>query len=640
VDTLDVQDNGAIPVSEPPVGDALPASDSQHGEVAIKGTVLSFGMVVGDSLFFKIPPTSNLFSSNPVDVSEEQNKIKQGLERLRNSASEIVSEVAVMLTEESLEVFDVYRLLAQDSTFEKELLDIVTSGKTAYEATEVVAQNFRKRMRSNSFWQTRLYDMLYLLRQLRNFIQNVDEQKVVRNVDRKPIILIASYISPADLLHHYRYRNVVGLVLKDASPNSHAAIVARSLQIPTIGGIFLSQKTYPNPVPLLLDANCETLYIRPTSSTLEHFHRRTVLPLGKADNLPMQAVTKDHVKIELYINANLDADIKFVHHPIVNGVGLFRTEILFMLPDVAADFYAQVEEYKKIFNKAGEKPVIFRTIDMADDKESPVFAKDQKEIKIKNEQWGQGHYIAEYANHLVLPTPMGKALLNRHQFLRTQVKALLRARVKSNMPFDTINIMIPMISDAVELKAYQKIIESEALQEAKNHPSLMSQIKIGVMIEVPSLAFQINRFHTLVDFVSIGTNDLFHFFFATNRWDARHRRPHDVLAPTFLHFMGNIVHQFVQAGVPVHVCGEMAATPLTAMALLGLGVRRLSVAPVAVWGVANMINSLAINTLYPYTRSFRLEPYEFCVREVTQYENSADVRHTLQKFANENGVVI
>jgi phosphotransferase system enzyme I (PtsP) len=597
-------------------------------------------MVAGSALFFKIPPTSELLPIGKIDIPSEQDKIKQALQRLKDSTSEIVSEVAVMLTEESLEVFDVYRLLAQDSTFEKELLEIVNSGKTAYEATEVVAQKFRKQMRDNSFWATRLHDMLYLLRQLRIFLQNAEDQKNPQNTERKPIILLASYVSPADLLHHYRYRNVVGLVLKDASHNSHAAIVARSLQIPTIGGIFLSSKICPTAAPLLLDANSETLYIRPAPLTLAHFHRRTVLPSRKTDNLPMQAVTKDHVKIELYINANLDADTKFVNHPIVSGVGLFRTEILFMLPGIATDFYAQVEEYKKVFNKAGSKPVIFRTIDMTNDKESEIFSKNQQDGRITNEQWGHENKVVEYANNLVLATPMSKALLNRHQFLRNQIKALLRARVKSNTPYDPINIMIPMISDAVELKAYQKIIETEALQESKNHPSLMSQVKIGVMIEVPSLAYQISRFHSLVDFVSIGTNDLFHFFFATNRWDASSRRPHDVLAPAFLQFIGSIIHQFVQAGVPVHVCGEMAANPLTAMTLLGLGIRRLSVSPSAVLGVANMINSLAISTLYPYTRSFRFEPYEFCVREITQYENSADVRHTLQKFAKEHSVLI
>jgi phosphotransferase system enzyme I (PtsP) len=235
---------------------------------------------------------------------------------------------------------------------------------------------------------------------------------------------------------------------------------------------------------------------------------------------------------------------------------------------------------------------------------------------------------------------MGKALLDRHQFLRTQIKALLRARIQSDMPYAPIHIMIPMISDAVELKAYQKIIETEAMQEAKAHPSLMSQIKIGVMIEVPALVYQINRIRNLVDFVSIGTNDLFHFFFATNRWNAQGRRSQDVLSPAFLQFIGNIVYQLMQFNIPVHVCGEMAATPLTAMALLGIGVRKLSISPNAIKPIANMINSLHIGLLLPYTSAFRIESYEFCVTSSAQYENSVDVRHTLQKFAQEYGVIV
>ncbi|MDR1907842.1 MAG: hypothetical protein LBQ43_03190, partial [Holosporales bacterium] len=367
-----------------------PVGESPLAEIPLKGTVLSFGMVAGKALFFKIPQTAELASSGELNVEEEKEKIRQGLQKLRANTSQIVSEVAVMLTEESLEVFDIYRLLAQDSFFEKDLLEIVGSGKTAYEATEVVAQKFRKQMRQNKFWQTRLYDMQYLLRQLRSFLTEEDSDAQIQaayQLKKDPVILIAPYISPADLLHYYRYSNVVGLALKDNSHTSHAAIVARSLQIPTIGGIFLTQKTCPPLSQLLIDTHSETLYVHPSPSTLRQLQRRTTLFQVSEDNLPLQTVTKDNIRIDLYINANLDSDIRSVHHPIINGVGLFRTEILFMLPGVVSDFYAQVEEYKKIFNKSGDKTVIFRTIDMTDDKESVIFAKDNSEKKLPEEQW-------------------------------------------------------------------------------------------------------------------------------------------------------------------------------------------------------------------------------------------------------------
>jgi phosphotransferase system enzyme I (PtsP) len=496
-------------------------------------------------------------------------------------------------------------------------------------------------MHHNSIWQTRLYDMQYLLRKLRNFIQDESDEQLYEEsiLGKKPIILIAPYISPADLLYNYRYRNVVGLIMRDSGQSSHAAIVARSLHVPTLGGAHITNKLCPSSTLLLVDANSGTLYVRPLASTLEQLQRKTVIFQNKNDELPLQAVTKDNVRIDLYLNANIETDLELLPHPIISGVGLFRTEILFMLPDVATDFYAQVEEYRKIFDKAGSKQVVFRTLDIADDKEATKF---REELQMKRLPDAQKAPLKELFNsrRIVISTPMGKLLLNRYQFLRTQIRALLRARIKSGDPFGPVHIMIPMVSNAVELKAYQKIIETEAMHEAKEHHSIAGQIKIGVMIEVPSMIYQIDKLYSLVDFVSIGTNDLFRFFFAINRWGVQGRQFQDVLSPTFLKFIGNIIHQLMQLGISVHICGEMATNPLSAMALLGLGIRALSISPNAVGRISRMINSLSLDMLYPYMSPFRVEPYEFCLATSMQYDNSTDVRHTLQNFANEYGVLV
>lgn len=624
-------------------------------EVTLEGTPLSFGTACGQAVFYQAQ-TPDLEASHPtLDLDLEKQKLRKGISRLRGRITEMISESAIILTEESLEIFDVYRLLVQDPTFERELLDMIEEGKTAFEATECMAQKFRQKMKDDSFWQTRLYDLQYLLKQLRSCLQEVSEkmEDTPKNAAAdptplssaddplipKPVILIASYISPADLLYYYRYRHVVGLVLRDKGMTSHTAIVARSLRIPTLGGVTVLRKDVVPGTPLLVDANEGKLTIRPLRTTLERLQRKTVLPLQDKE-LPQTTVTKDNVPIQLFLNANLETDFALLQHPIIHGIGLFRTEILFMLPEVATDFFAQAEEYRKIFDKVGNKPVIFRTIDMTDDKDAIVFKEDDAIKRLPEVPKNPLKEPISVSKHLVLATPMGKVLLNRHQLLCRQVRALLRARRQSQNPQEPIYIMIPMISDVVELKAYQKIIETEALREAKGNRPLISQIKIGMMIEIPSLVYQINRLRSLVDFVSIGTNDLFQFFFATNRWDTQSRRSQDVLAPAFLQFLGNIVHQFMLLDIPIHVCGEMAASPLTAMALLGLGVRKLSIAPSSVGPIARMINSLSLTQLYPYMRMFRVEPYERCIALTRPYASSADVRHTLQTFAHEQGVEI
>lgn len=633
---------------------AAPAGE----EIVLQGVTLSFGTVFGQALFYNAQMVEGASSKGAVDHEKERQKLKAGLSKLRSRITEMISESAIILTEESLEIFDVYRLLVQDPTFERELLEWIEVGKTAFEATDCIAQRFRQKMKDDAFWQTRLYDLQYLLRQLRRCLREVEaegrssqgqtfaggkegeEGTTKEALLTKPVILITSYISPADLLYYYRYRHVVGLVLQDKGSTSHTAIVSRSLRIPTLGGINLAQKDVPAATPLLVNANEGHLTVRPSHKTLEQLQRKTVSVRCRNEDLPLETVTKDGVPIRLFLNANLETDFDLLQHPIIHGIGLFRTEILFMISEVATDFYAQAEEYRKIFDKAGDKPVIFRTIDMTDDKEAIVFKEDDAIKRLPEAPRNPLKEPESVSKHLVLATPMGKILLNRHQFLCRQIRALLRARKQSQNPYGPVYIMIPMVSDVVELKAYQRIIETEALRETKGNHSLISQIKIGMMVEIPSIVYQISRLRSLVDFVSIGTNDLFQFFFATNRWDTQSRRSQDVLAPAFLQFLGSIVHQFMLLGIPVHVCGEMAASPLTAMALLGLGIRQLSIAPSSVGPIAKMIRSLSLTHLYPYMRMFRVEPYERCIALMRPYESSTDVRHTLQTFAHEQGVEI
>lgn len=628
-----VVESGQASVQEPIEEDA--------GELILTGTALSFGMATGDALFYRAPSDPGIRGNAVVSVQEECERLHKALVVLRDNISEMLADTAIILTEESLEIFDVYRLLVQDAVFEQELVKIIQTGKTAYEATSLMAKRFRGKMGGDSFWKTRLYDMQYLFRQLRELLSGPVEKKPDDPLaKRHPIILVASYISPADFLQYYRYRQLAGLVLRDGGPTSHTAIVARSLHIPALGGVHLTRRICQTGTRLLIDVNAEQLYVRPAEQTLNRLQQRTAVFHSRASELPLQAVTKDNVKIELMLNANLTEDLELLGHPLLNGVGLFRTEILFMMPNVATDFNAQVEEYRKILNRAGEKPVMFRTVDITGDKELDVFEEEISVKKLPEAQKAPLQEPAKFSKHLVLATPMGKILLRKHAFLRMQIRAMLRARLQSDRPYDALHIMIPMIADAVELKTYQKIIETEAAHEAKYHPSIPSQIKIGVMVEVPALVYQVARFHSLVDFVSIGTNDLFQFFFATNRWDLQSKRTQDVLSPAFLQFIGNIVHQLMQVGIPVHVCGEMAGHPLTAMALLGLGVRRLSVPASSVDALARMINSLSLGLLYPYMRLFRVEPHEFYVSTSNQYANSVDVWHTLQSFAHQYGVVV
>ena len=620
---------------QPQKGPTLP-------EIILEGTPLSYGMVVGQARFYNLPQFQepNKAISQPSRKEDECAKILIALQKLRGSINDILAETAITLTEESLEIFDVYRLLVQDPVFERELLQLIEGGHTAQESVDVISQKFRRTLLNDSFWKTRFYDLQYLLGQLRHYVGD-DITEPEPSPSQGPIILVAPYVSPADVLTLYRSHHVVGLVLSDASSTSHTAILARSLHLPTLGGLSLSEDVCPQETRLLIDSFSSKLYIRPSSRTLEQIHRKTQVSIHSVDELPLQSVTKDGIPIHLSLNANTEADFDLLQHPLIKGIGLFRTEILLMSAELAMDFYAQVEEYRRVLDLAGDKPVIFRTLDMADDKDAVQFTQTEEVMKTLPEiQRAPLREERKMGEDLVLESPMGKIILNRYQFLRTQIRALLRARIKSRNPHGPLYIMIPMIADIVEINAYQRIIESEAMREARFLPSLPSQIKLGIMIEVPSLFYQVSKLRSLVDFVSIGTNDLFQYFFAISRWSSQKRRSQDVLSPSFLKFIGSLTHQLFQLGIPVHVCGEMATHPLSAMALLGLGVRHLSIAPSAVPSITHMIQTLNLTLLYPYLRQFRVESLEFSVAAIGKYSSSVDVRHTLQQFAHESGVVI
>lgn len=610
-------------------------------ETRVEGTPLSYGLVVGQARFYNVFAEGSPVTARAHSTEEERARLISAFHRLREHINGLLAETAITLTEESLEVFDVYRLLVQDPLLEREILNGVDQGRSASEALEMVLHSFRRSLWQDAFWKTRFYDLQYLFRQLRHYLKEDTAIEPPEPVFSSPVILVAPYVSPADLLNFYRSRHVVGLVLSDESSTSHTAILARSLHLPTIGGISLSEEACPQGTQVLLDAFESQLIVRPSSETLERIQKKTQTAVSTDAELPLRAVTKDGVEIHLELNANTEADFELLAHPLIKGVGLFRTEILLMSPEIAGDVLAQETEYKRILDKSAGKPVVFRTLDMADDKDSDVFAATDEVIKslpeLQRAPLKEEHKMGE---ELVLDGPLGKVIFNRFQLLSMQIRALLRARANSQDPYGDLHIMIPMISDIVELKAYQKIIEAEALHEAKHRPSLPSQIKLGIMIEVPSLFYQIHKLKNLVDFVSIGTNDLFQYFFAASRWSSHSRRAYDVLSPSFVQFIGSIMHQLIQMGTPVHVCGEMASHPLPAMVLVGLGVRHLSLPPHVVRPIARMVQSLNCTLLEPYLRQFRVEPLEFSVASARQYDSSVDLRQTLQQFAQAFGVLV
>ncbi len=256
-----------------------------------------------------------------------------------------------------------------------------------------------------------------------------------------------------------------------------------------------------------------------------------------------------------------------------DGVGLFRTELQFMLSATLPRLERQVEHYKAVLAQAGDRPVVFRALDVGGDKVLPYLRQPKEE-------------------NPALGWRAIRMSLDRPALLRTQVRALIRATGTA-----TLNLMIPMVSVAAEMIAARELVERELDIARKRGTPVPDVVRIGAMVEVPSLLYQLDDLMRTVDFVSVGSNDLMQFLFAADRTNGRVAGRYDPLCQPALRALRDIVDAGRRHRVPVNLCGEMAARPLEAMALIGLGFRSISMAPSAIGPVKAMVLSLDVGRI-------------------------------------------
>ena len=383
-------------------------------------------------------------------------------------------------------------------------------------------------------------------------------------------ILIARNIGPAELLDFDRTK-LLGVALEEGSASSHAAIVAKALGIPLIGRLEGALDRAENGDPVILDAEFGVLHIRPTADVIEAYDERLqALSLRRLSYAEMRgpSVTLDGTRIGLHINAGLLVELSHLEQAGADGVGLFRTEFQFMVADTLPRLDAQAAVYRAVLDAADGKPVVFRTLDLGGDK------------------------VAPFAPSMVEPNPalgwrairMG---LDRPGLLRYQLRALIQAA--AGRP---LHVMFPMISAPWEMRAARAMLERELQHAEHNGHPVPSEVKIGLMLETPGIAWAIEHVIDAVDFVSVGANDLMQYFFAADRQNARVSDRYDVLSPAALGLFRQIRNACAKHDVPVSVCGEIAAKPLEAAVLIGLGYRSLSMATGNLGPIKKMVSGL------------------------------------------------
>lgn len=543
------------------------------------------------------------------DTEAERRRVYGAFEKMREQIDRMMGQAEFTGGGEHDEILETYKAFAYDEGWSRRINEAIDTGLTAEAAIERVQQRTRAKMRAipDPYLRERLADLDDLSNRLIRIVAG-QLGTAAQSGLRADIILLARNLGPAELLEYDR-RFLKGVVLEEGSLTAHVTIVARAMGVPVIGRVRDFRTAINDGDELLLDVGSAALFVRPTTTMVKSFTAMSALrakrQAGYAKLRDLPTETKDGKRIALLMNAGLAGDAEALKLTNADGIGLFRTEFQFLVAATLPRRERQTALYKAVLDAAGDKPVVFRTVDIGGDKAVP--------------------YMREETGEEENPAMGWRALrlaLDRDGLMKVQARALLDAGAGR-----VLNIMFPMISEPWEFDAAKALIEEQRAWLVKRDRPLPAEINYGAMLEVPALADALDVLLPKVDFLSIGTNDLTQFLFAADRANPRLADRYDWLSPSVLRFLRRIVRDCEAANVPVTICGEMGGRPLEALALLALGIERLSITPAAVLPIKAMV------------RSTTLEPLRAAMAGWL-YAPGSDVRALLAAAADEAGVVL
>jgi len=570
--------------------------------VTFKGEGLSEGVAVGRVVLHE--PRVKVDRMIADDPQAELRRLEDALTRLHEAVDRMLDSSELDLTGESREVIEAYRLFAQDQGWRQKLRDAVRTGLTAEAAVERVQDELRLRVvrAGDTFLRDRLHDFEDLARRLQRQLQGEHTQRDLP----KDSVLVARAMGPAELLDYGR-DNLAALVLEEVAAASHVAIVARSMRLPLVSSVEGVVDQARAGDVIAVDGETGEAQLRPPEEVVTAFEARRVLRdqrvarIAAVRDLP--AVTRDGIHVRLMMNAGLLLDMPHLKESGADGIGLFRTELQFMIGEAMPRLADQTQFYRRIIESAEDRPVVFRTLDLGGDKILPYGRWEREE-------------------NPALGWRAIRIALDRPALLRYQIRALLAAAAGK-----VLRLLLPMISNVAEFNSARALIDRELERARLLGLPLPRQTLVGAMLEVPALMFMLPQILRSADFVSIGSNDLLQFVFAVDRTNPRVARRYDALNPATLTLIRQIVRSAAEANGEVSLCGEMAGRPLEAMALIGLGLRTLSMHPANIGPVKMMIRSID-------TREVAQFVGKLCGR------TDHSLRTRLAAFAAERGVVI
>jgi phosphotransferase system enzyme I (PtsP) len=579
----------------------------ESGVARMAGLKLVDGMGAGRAVFHQ--PRIVVEHTVAEDTEAERHRVYSAFDKMRDQIDRMMSQAEFGVAGEHQDILATYKMFAYDEGWRNRINAAIDSGLTAEAAIERVQQRTRMRMREID--DPLLADRMHDLEDLSNRLLRIVSGQLGTAAQiglRQDSILIARNLGPAELLEYDR-RRLKGVILQEGSLTAHVVIVARAMGIPVLGRVREIRRLVSEGDVLLLDATEGIAIARPTETIEEVFDTRLAESLKRraefAAMRDLPPTTRDGTRLTLMVNAGLRDDVAQLDVTGADGIGLFRTEFEFLISAELPKRDRQVRVYRDIIEAAGDKPVVFRTIDIGGDKALPYLSGEAEE----EENPAMGWRAIRLA-------------LERDALLKVQAAALLEAAGGK-----VLSVMFPMVAEPWEFEAAREVFEKQRERVAARGKLLPRTIRYGTMLEVPALAETLDLILPRLDFLSIGTNDLTQFLFAADRAHPKLAERYDWLSPAVLRFLARVVRQCREADVPVAVCGEMGGRPLEAMALIGLGLDRLSITPAAVGPIKAMIRSLDLGILREIMPGLLAKP-------------PADMRTTLLEWAKANDVRI
>ena len=581
-------------------------SPSHTGTERLRGLTLVKGLASGHAVYHQ--PRITIEHTVAEDTEAERERVYLAFDKMREQIERMAAQAEFGVGGEHEEVLLTYKMFAYDEGWSRRINEAIDSGLTAEAAIERVQQRTRMRMRQidDALLADRMHDLEDLSNRLLRIVSGQLGTAASKGL-RQDAILIARNLGPAELLE-YDKRRLKGVILEEGSLTSHVVIVARAMGVPVLGRVRGLRGLIREGDQLLLDADQGAVTVRPNPSLIEAFEARF------AKNRERQAAyaalrdveprTLDGIRITVMMNAGLRDDVPMLNMTGADGIGLYRTEFQFLVSATLPARERQTRLYREVMEAAGNRPVVFRTVDIGGDKALPYLRHDDG---ASEENPAMGWRALRVA-------------LEREGLMKAQARALLEAAAGR-----TLNVMFPMVSEPWEFDAAKAVFDQQLTFLRSQKRMLPEAIRYGAMLEVPALAEVLDILAPKLSFLSIGTNDLTQFLFAADRSNPKLAERYDWLSPAILRFLRRVLKNVESYPIDVTVCGEMGGRRLEALALMGLGLRRLSITPASIGPIKQLVSQVNLAEIEAAMAGWLATP-------------PADMRATLTEWAAARGI--